>query len=62
MNSALHQEDVYREAEWGLEALCKGIKKLEWIPDTDYSRTTIELYKAWPMDLPILKKFERGLR
>jgi hypothetical protein len=37
-------------------------KLLSWIPYSDYSTTVIELYKAWPMHMPILKKLERGLR
>jgi len=37
-------------------------KIVGWIPNSDYSRDVIEVYKAWPMDPPILKKLEQGLR
>lgn len=37
-------------------------KIVGWIPNSDYSRDVIEVYKAWPMDSPIMKKLEEGLR
>jgi hypothetical protein len=39
---------------------CKR-KIVGWIPNSDYSRDVIEVYKAWLMDPPIMKKLEQGL-
>jgi hypothetical protein len=37
-------------------------KLLIWVPDSGYSKTVLELYKASPMHMPILKKLEQRLR
>lgn len=53
------ESDFYLGYE--IEDLRVGKKLLTWIPNDDYSRTVLELYKAWPMHMPILKKLEPGL-
>jgi hypothetical protein len=60
-NAAYHRDSIL-EAERELDLLTMGTKLLSWISDKDYSRTAIEVYPSWPMNLPILKKLEQGLR
>ena len=60
-NLSFHEDSRFG-THWELESLLTNIKHPQWIPDADYSRIVIEVYKAWPMNLPILKKLEQGLR
>ncbi|KAF2827791.1 hypothetical protein CC86DRAFT_404836 [Ophiobolus disseminans] len=53
--------DAILETQRELDELLRGSMYLKWIPASYYSRSVIELYKAWPMHLPILKKLHRGL-
>lgn len=62
MSTTYFKQDASLETQWELDELLQDMKFPRWIPAADYSRNVIELYKAWPMNLPMLKKLQRGLR